>query len=300
VFSSVKSYLELQFQKTNQLFNPQFNDIQQLDYVLNQSSDCLSHVDCCLYLVMGRIKPVDIEYMRTIHDLVNIIPVIIQPDLALRPEFIIQQRLDILEALSTNEIKTSCFGFDEQACTQHPSCPPFMLDWSSTKRTFHGLLPLKQALYQHATNSIYLKQETTRKFIQWRSNLTISSSVSSSFVSSSTSSESIQQNIRISQYISERRHSMEKELLRLRKEFDLANKHKKTELILKEINALVMDNKQDVLLQNLLNHSNSSSSSNSSDRSNYSQIAWVSLSFTLFIIICYLHFSNNSRQLPFD
>jgi septin family protein len=246
---------------------------------------------------MGRIKPVDIEYMRTIHDLVNIIPVIIQPDLALRPEFITQQRLDVLHVLSTNEIKFSTLGYE--ASKQ----PPFMLDWSSTKRTFHGLLPLKQALYQHATNSVYLKQDTTCKFIQWRSTISSSNSSSSisSFISNSTCSESIQQNIRISQYVSERRHSMEKELLRLRKEFESASKHKKTELILKEINALVMDNKQDVLIQSLLNHSDSTTSS-----SNRSQIAWISLSFTLFIIICYLHFWNNnnnnnsSRQLPFD
>ena len=231
--------------------------------MVHQSSDALCHVDACLYLIMGRLKPVDLEYMRSIHDLVNIIPVIIQPDLSLRPEAMIEQRIDILNVMHSNSIKFSYLGYKTfqdllGACKQpslNPHCPPFVLDWSTSKKSsFHGLLPLKQALI----SSKLLRLNTTQKFISWKQQLCNSfSTASSSTTTTTSSSSSIQQeqqknNIRISQYVSKRRHSMEKEMLiqekKLRQEFQLASKQRRSELILKEINALVQQDSNNKLL----------------------------------------------------
>ncbi|KAK4517784.1 uncharacterized protein ATC70_001128 [Mucor velutinosus] len=265
VFSHVKSYLETQFEKTTHLFNTNIQD-ELLSFMVHQSSDVLCHVDACLYLIMGRLKPVDVEYMRSIHDLVNIIPVIIQPDLSLRPEAMIEQRIDILNVMHSHSIKFSYLGYKSfqdllGACRQpslNPHCPPFVLDWSTSKKSsFHGLLPLKQALLSSKSLRLY----TTQKFIAWRQHLCNSFSTNSSSSTTTTtasSSSSLQQqeqqknNIRISQYVSKRRHSMEKEMLlqekKLRQEFQLASKQRRSELILKEINALVQQDGSNKLL----------------------------------------------------
>lgn len=265
MFSHVKSYLETQFEKTTHLFNTSVQD-ELLSFMVHQSSDVLCHVDACLYLIMGRLKPVDLEYMRSIHDLVNIIPVIIQPDLSLRPEAMIEQRMDILNVMHSNSIKFSYLGYNTfqdllGACRQpslNPHCPPFVLDRSTSKKSsFHGLLPLKQALL----SSKSLRLHTTEKFIAWKQHLCNSFSTNSSSSTTTTttsSSSSLQQqeqqknNIRISQYVSKRRHSMEKEMLlqekKLRQEFQLASKQRRTELILKEINALVQQDSNNKLL----------------------------------------------------
>lgn len=321
IFSNVKAYIEKQFQETNSLFSSKNKD-ERLTYMVYQSTDILSHVNACLYLIMGRIKPVDIEYMRSIHDLVNIIPVIIQPDLTLRPELRIEQRLEILETMETNSIKYSRLGYDNyqqlaNACkepSKHPHCPPFMLDWSITKHkksTFHGLLPLKQALYQHQYK--YLHYTTTEKFIAWRNNTSYTTQQSSATASStnttttttsssSTSLSSQEQqvknmnhSIRISQYVSKRRHSMEREMLiqekKLREELESANKQRRTELILKELNALVRQDEkeqQQQQQQQLINSNHNNGGPMTLLHSSPQLLCWIILLLLfLSLFICY-------------
>ncbi|RCH79039.1 Septin 4, partial [Rhizopus stolonifer] len=213
VFHHVKSYIEAQFEKTNQLLNPVVKEEDRLMSVLQAASHCFTHVDICLYLIMGRLKPVDIEYMRTIHDVVNIVPVIIQTDLTLRPEQMTKQQTQVLDYLETNHIK----HFKKL----------FVLDWSSTSRSFHGVLSLRQHLLQQHQH--LLREATLQKFIVWKRQ----------------QASLIKKNkIRISQYVSDRRHNMEKELLiqekKLRQEFETASRQKKMEFILREANQLLV------------------------------------------------------------
>ncbi|GAN03632.1 hypothetical protein MAM1_0044c03087 [Mucor ambiguus] len=314
VFSHVKSYLETQFEKTTHLFNTSIQD-ELLSFMVHQSSDVLCHVDACLYLIMGRLKPVDLEYMRSIHDLVNIIPVIIQPDLSLRPEAMIEQRIDILNVMHSHSIKFSYLGYSTfqdllGACRQpslNPHCPPFVLDWSTSKKSsFHGLLPLKQAL----VSSKSLRLHTTQKFIAWKQHLCNSfstNSSSSTTTATTSSSSSIQQqeqqksNIRISQYVSKRRHSMEKEMLlqekKLRQEFLLASKQRRSELILKEINALVQQDSSNKLLIRYQQQQQQPSQQQQATQGQQMRPAqihpmthspfWIALSIFLSIFICY-------------
>jgi hypothetical protein len=223
---------------------------------------------------MGRLKPVDIEYMRTIHELVNIIPVIIQPDLSLRPEIRIKQRIEIIETMESNSIKYSLLGYqnyqDLLNNIKDAQCPPFMLDYSTIKHSFHGLLPLKQVLYQHQYT--YLHYTTTEKFMHWRHNNQHSTILTTTNSSSSSSQEQLK-NIRISQYISKRRHSLEREMLlqekKLIKEFEIANKQRRRELILKEI-----IKQDDFLIKQ----------EKPMTRNNY---GWILLSILLSLFICY-------------
>ncbi|KAI8335601.1 Septin-domain-containing protein [Blakeslea trispora] len=241
VFKHTQSYLERQFIKTNQLFSPLIKEEDQLISVLEQASQCFTHVNVCLYLIMGRLKPVDIEYMRTMQDLVNIIPVIIQTDLTLGPDIIARQRLEIMDHLEANEIK--CFQTD-----------PFILDWSILSRSFHGTLSLRQLLQQYSSQ---LRQFTVQRFISWRKR---QANLSTQLVSSHSSSDSsasshagLENNrIRISQYITHRRQSMEKELLRqekkLRQELEVASRQRKMEIVLREMNSLMPKEESEVLL----------------------------------------------------
>lgn len=214
---------------------------------------------------MGRIKPVDIEYMRSIHELVNIIPVIIQPDISLKQDMIIDQRIEILNIMNQHNIKFSYMGYPNlnaliSACKHpklHPSCPPFTLDWSSSKKSFHGLVTLKQALFKHLRQS--LRYETTLKFMEWRKKkikqqaIELASSTHNSSASIASSNSTSTSSIRISQYISHRRHSMEKELLlqekKLRQELELATQQQKIEIILREINQLMLQGNHHSLIK---------------------------------------------------
>ncbi|CEP12366.1 hypothetical protein [Parasitella parasitica] len=311
VFSHVRSFLEAQFEKTTHLFNSSIQD-ELLSFMVNQSSDVLCHVDVCLYLILGRLKPVDIEYMRSIHDLVNIIPVIIQPDLSLKPEVMIEQRTAILNTMQKNSIRFNYLGYDTfedllAACKQpvsHPYCPPFVLDWSANKKsTFHGLVFLKKALIQ----SKLLKTDTTQKFMAWKQQLYASFSTNSSSTATTSSSSSLQEqqeqqkhNIRISQYVSKRRRSMEKEMLlqeqKLKQEFQTLSKERRSELILKEISSLVQQGSNNKLLIRYQQLQRSSPSSSPAEIQQYIPAEmhpmtqypfWIALSIFLSLFICY-------------
>ncbi|OBZ86486.1 Septin-2 [Choanephora cucurbitarum] len=230
VFQQVRSYIERQFEKTSQLFSPVIKEEDRFISVLQQASQCFTHVDACLYLIMGRLKPVDVEYMRTIQDLVNIIPIVIQTDLTLRPEVMTKRRMEIADYLEANRIK--CFQSE-----------PFVLDWSVMSNSFHGTLSLRQYLLQQLCGQ--LRQSTVQKFIAWRKQALSNSTVLSVYSSQSSGNNSMlagssdsgggvsnaaleeKNKIRISQYITHRRHSMEKELLiqekKLKEEFGTAS-----------------------------------------------------------------------------
>ncbi|KAG2234863.1 hypothetical protein INT48_000526 [Thamnidium elegans] len=291
IFSHVKSYIEQQFEKTNNIFNSNYTSQDNLRYMVYQSSDILSHVDACLYVIMGRLKPIDIEYMRSIHDLVNIIPVIIQADLTLRPEERIEERVDIVNILKKNDIDISFIGYEDyqdilNCCKEplkHPFCPPFMLDWTNKKKSFHGLLGLKQALYQHQYK--YLKLNTTEKFINWRNNHSTLNVISSSTTTTnsntstlSSSQEQVKSNIKISQYITKRRHSIEREMLvqekKLINELESSNKQRRAELILELLVKQNFDIKTTTSYTPVTHH------------------YWIFLSIVLSIFICYQNGSS--------
>lgn len=95
-----------------------------------------SHVDACLYLILDRLKPVDIEFLRSIHQLCNVIPIIVKSDLLSREQ---EQKLryDILNELIQHGIDIfKCnYSYDQllQLCLQgDSSIPPFSI---STKYT---------------------------------------------------------------------------------------------------------------------------------------------------------------------
>ncbi|KAI9267365.1 hypothetical protein BY458DRAFT_512131 [Sporodiniella umbellata] len=260
IFSNTKKYLEGQFEQTHGLFHPSCQDDPRLTYILENASSALTHVDACLYLFSGRLKPVDIEYMRSIHELVSIIPVLIQPDLSVRMDQMAEQRLDIVNTLIQNQIRFCTLGFSQDEtikyCKQASPCSvPFVVNWSPTKPVFHGLTYLKQVLFDTHLN--YLRKQTTHHFLQWRKqqkpvptgSFSINNSMSSiPSASSSTQSLSVAEKQKVSEYISNRCRQLEKEMLKqdreLKQAFEKLSQKNRREFLIKQVGlAHIQDNR---------------------------------------------------------
>lgn len=196
-----------------------------------------THVDACIYVVLDRFKRVDIEYMRAIHHLCNVIPVIIKHD-QLTQDQENELKKDVLRELDENGIETFT-----------TTCNPFILP-----DTTH-VDDLRDALfYSHIE---HLRRSTATKFVTWRaSQIMISSSTMSSTLTASTltSAETVDRmhalrtrheqnmNLYISRYVSEKRKTMERDMFEreraLKNELASVERRKRAELLVNELNQL--------------------------------------------------------------
>ncbi|KAG0177382.1 hypothetical protein DFQ29_004902 [Apophysomyces sp. BC1021] len=261
VISSVRSYIERQFEKTNSMLNPACPDTMDIMRLVHNSHGAHTHVDACLYLVFGRLKKVDIEYLRAVDGLCNVIPVIVKSDL-LTQERERELRLDVLQQLRNNDIEIFDFGYayDElmNLCSKlDPSVPPFAL--SNLEISARQLTCLKDALlYTHIDD---LRHATAAKFVEWRQ-LQVPDMRSAIDLSMLTTAESVDRiqafrkraaqnmNMRISHYVSEKRKSMERSMYEreeaLRKELGSVEGRKRAAILMNELNKLLQDDSFDV------------------------------------------------------
>lgn len=196
-----------------------------------------THVDACIYVVLDRFKRVDIEYMRAIHHLCNIIPVIIKHD-QLTQDQENDIKKDVLRELDENGIETFT-----------TTSNPFIL--SDTTQVDE----LRDALFY--THIEHLRRSTATKFVTWRaSQIMISSSTMSSTLTASTltSAETVDRihalrtrheqnmNLYISRYVSEKRKTMERDMFEreraLKNELASVERRKRAELLVNELNQL--------------------------------------------------------------
>ncbi|ORX50245.1 hypothetical protein DM01DRAFT_1384948 [Hesseltinella vesiculosa] len=103
VIRSTAQYLERQFHLTNQLLSPTQPNTKTLKRLLHNDVGGHTHVDACLYLILDRLKRVDLEYLRAIHELVNVIPVIVKSDLLSREQES-QIKRQVLQDLNDHDI----------------------------------------------------------------------------------------------------------------------------------------------------------------------------------------------------
>ncbi|KAI8099955.1 Septin-domain-containing protein [Halteromyces radiatus] len=190
VIRSTTKYLERQFQLTNDLLSPTKPTTSRMKQLLHNQHGGHTHVDICLYLILDRVKRVDIEYLRSIHQLCNVIPVIVKTDLLSREQ---EQKLKyaVLKELEANGIQFYQCGFTfEQLlalCQQGDlDVPPFAIStklktsnydhkMDTTQSLHHRLLSatcysklmhLKQVLFY--THVDQLRHLTVEKFVTWR------------------------------------------------------------------------------------------------------------------------------------
>ncbi|KAG0287204.1 hypothetical protein BGZ96_008855 [Linnemannia gamsii] len=78
----VISYLGLQFQTTNEFFSRSAVSDDSLGrFLANNTTGAHSHVDACLYVIEGHLSEIDIQFMQRLQPWVNLIPILIPPNL---------------------------------------------------------------------------------------------------------------------------------------------------------------------------------------------------------------------------
>lgn len=104
----VVSYLESTFDKALSLINPASDEALS---VLTSSASLTdgSLVDVCLYTILNRLKPIDVEYIKKLSQYTSVIPVIVKSDL-LPPKDILELKLTILRELNEHGITPFLFG----------------------------------------------------------------------------------------------------------------------------------------------------------------------------------------------
>lgn len=141
-------------------------------------------IDVCFYLLVHRLKPLDIEYMRIISEKVNIVPIIAKIDTQSEQE-VQQLKVHILKTLREQGVSIYTFRIDydrliHMAETGQQGGPPFAVSNVRSKPISDD--PLDQIPFTHALNELPLlrklvletqinnvRQFTVKKFINWRS-----------------------------------------------------------------------------------------------------------------------------------
>ncbi|CAO3598905.1 unnamed protein product [Absidia cylindrospora] len=183
VIRSTTKYLERQFQQTNDMLSPTQPNTPKLSRLLHNQYGGHSHVDVCLYLILDRIKPVDIEYLRSIQQLCNILPVIVKTDLLSYDQEQTLKRKVLQELHDSNIQFYQCgYSFEQllELCQKddHDSgdAPPFSISIkplnskhyhkTHSAKGYLKLMHLKDTLFYEHVDS--LRQSTVTKFMTWR------------------------------------------------------------------------------------------------------------------------------------
>ncbi|KAG0241462.1 hypothetical protein BGW41_005920 [Actinomortierella wolfii] len=109
----VLAYLGLQFQATNEFFSRSAQSNDSLGrFLVSNSTGAHSHVDMCLYIIDGQLWPVDIQYMKRLSGLVNLVPVLV-PAEGRAPGQVRLDRLELMHYLRDNKIDIYGMDIDE-------------------------------------------------------------------------------------------------------------------------------------------------------------------------------------------
>ena len=146
-------------------------------------------IDVCFYLIVHRLKPIDIEYMRMISEKANVVPILSKVDTQSQQE-VYQLKASILRTLRDQGVPIYTFRIDYERLIQmaesgQPGGPPFAVSnkilspHSSTsasdqnpedKISFvpcENELPMMRKLILE-TQITNIRQFTVKKFINWR------------------------------------------------------------------------------------------------------------------------------------
>ncbi|TVY51153.1 Septin-5 [Lachnellula cervina] len=185
----VVDYVESHFKKATSL-----DTLSEPDMISMLSGNGGSQVDLVLYVITQRIKPVDIEYLRRLSHLTNIIPVLSQTDV-LSSSDISTLKDNITSELLASNIRTFQSGTSEG----HQISSPYAISTTPSKDLdtmdasllmspdyVSPLVPsdlhtLVSQIFEPSSIS-WLRHSAAKKFITWRDNssaLTIPQSLSS-------------------------------------------------------------------------------------------------------------------------
>ena len=172
VLSTTDDYLNHHLLTTTSIFSPTIPSAQ-LAWFLMAGARAHTLPTCAFYFVLYELKPVDILYMKLVHERVNLVPIITKADtVSPRELWVLKRRM--IRQLKLNGIKFHTFGMDletvEAMTDRHEwGAAPFTV---STRRDENGQLAhselgqlIKLCLYEQFRHS---QEEAARKVIEWR------------------------------------------------------------------------------------------------------------------------------------
>ncbi|KAF9902300.1 hypothetical protein BX616_001988 [Lobosporangium transversale] len=172
ILSLTDDYLNHHLHSVTSIFSPSIPSAQ-LAWFLIAGSGAHSLPTCAFYFVLYELKPIDIIYMKMIHERINLIPIIAKADTVSKNElWVLKKRM--LRQLKMNGIKIHTFGLDMETIekmTQQRQwgAPPFVV---STREDSEGQL-LESELKLLIDLCLYkrirhLQEDAARKVIAWK------------------------------------------------------------------------------------------------------------------------------------
>ncbi|KAF9434176.1 hypothetical protein BGZ76_008441 [Entomortierella beljakovae] len=176
VFSMTDNYLDYHLKEATSIYSSSIST-SQLAWFLIAGSKAHSVPTCAFYFVLYELKPIDILYMKLIHERVNLVPIITKSDtLSENDLWVLKKRM--IRMLKLNDIKFHTFGMSltkvESMTEQRQwGAVPFVVssrynpDGSIYESELQSLV--KICLYEQFR---YSQEDAARKIIAWRSTYT--------------------------------------------------------------------------------------------------------------------------------
>ncbi|KAF3083279.1 hypothetical protein TWF102_000508 [Orbilia oligospora] len=175
----VVKYVEKQLERTTSIMTGSEGDL--LSFLTGNGSP---QVDVVLYVILHRLKPVDIDFIRKLSALTNVHPVIAKSD-TLTPSQATELKLSILNDLRNAGIRGFLFGKSaDDVARGLPSCPPFTTSSAQTVdesmdasilMSPEYIPPLATSELDELVNHLFdpdhtawLRHSSTKKFLAWK------------------------------------------------------------------------------------------------------------------------------------
>lgn len=172
VLTMTDDYLNHHLHSVTSIFSPSIPS-SQLAWFLIAGSRAHTLPTCAFYFVLYELKPIDILYMKMIHEKVNLVPVITKADTLSQNELWVLKRR-MVRQLKLNGIKIHTFGRDmdtvERMVEQRQwGGAPFVV---STRRNSEGRL-YKSELQDLINITLYervrhLQEDAAQKVVAWK------------------------------------------------------------------------------------------------------------------------------------
>ncbi|KAJ3395274.1 Peptidyl-prolyl cis-trans isomerase B [Entophlyctis sp. JEL0112] len=171
VIRPVVKYAAAQFARTQRFFSTQADSNTIVKFVAADSA-AHTHVHVCLYCILHRLKPVDLEYMRILSGYLTVVPIILKGD-TLIPREAFNLKRSVLECLSKAHIPVFGFGLSEKdladaASAQVPGAVPFIVSTlqDHSNSCLNEFELLRRSLFFNNVNDMRLI--TAERFSAWR------------------------------------------------------------------------------------------------------------------------------------
>ncbi|KAF3937206.1 Septin-4 [Dactylella cylindrospora] len=175
----VVKYVERQLERTTSIIRGDEGDM--LSFLTGNGSP---QIDVVLYVILHRLKPVDIDFMRKLSTLTNVHPVIAKSDTMTQAQ-ISELKLSILNDLRNAGIRAFLFGkTPDDVARGLPGCPPFAISSAQAPDESMDASLLMSPDYVpplfnseldelighlfEPDNAAWLRHSSTKKFLNWK------------------------------------------------------------------------------------------------------------------------------------